>query len=83
MFSDDVVIFADVGEGGVCGGEEVIVDRERVGVTEEFGTEIFRSFERHVALIAIGLGGGWVIERTSVVSGEAAEEEGIVVVLSA
>lgn len=62
MLSDDVVVFAEVGEGGICGGEEVIVDGERVGVTEEFGTKIFRGLERHMALVAIRLSGGWVIE---------------------
>ena len=77
------------GDGGVGGGELVVMDGEqvvevavRVGLKPP-GPEVARRHQLHVAAVAVCFGFGRVVEAAHAVAGDAAEQEGVIVVLPA
>ena len=53
---DHIRFAPHVGHTRVCGGKQMIMDREHVRVIEEFRAEIARGLQRHVTARAIELG---------------------------
>ena len=70
-------------QAGVGAEEEVVVDLRAPPAVEVAGAEVARGDEVHVAVDAVALGLGGVVEAAGAASRDAREEEGVVMVLPA
>src|SRR5262249_32631803 len=77
------ILGKQIRDGGVGGGERVLVDLAYTAAVKILAAEIAAGFQRHMTFGAVRLGFGRIIKATCAHAGNSAQQVGVVMILAA